>query len=140
MNEWIPLRRSGTHLHLSYDQTFTNNLSGYNIQLREKPEFEIWLDLSPNLRKRNKQSNIYQDARELADGAIANLSLLQLDDERTLQAIAQSLLNLPNKPDTWKLTLQIERDWFFIVTPEVKSFHRTNSLFLHVQDAAGSEK
>ena len=134
MDDWITLLKGDTHLYLEYNKDFTNNLDGYNIQIREKPEFEIRLDLSQNLRKRNRQTNTYYDARELADGAIAKLELLQLDHERILRDIARYLSNLPSKPDTWKLSLQLESDWSFVVTPEVKSFGQAHSLFLRVRE------
>lgn len=73
---------------------------------------------------------------KLADGAIAKLTVLQLNDERSLQAIANILRNYPSKPDTWKLTLYIQKDWIFVVTPEVKGSHRAHSLFLHVHEVS----
>ncbi|KKL23519.1 hypothetical protein LCGC14_2424560, partial [marine sediment metagenome] len=87
MDNWITLRKGGNLLHLSYGHTFSNNLYGHNLQLRTHPEFEIKLDLSPNLRVRNRQRNCYYDARELADGAIKELKLLQLDDRMAIKAI-----------------------------------------------------
>jgi hypothetical protein len=133
MDNWITLRKGGNPLHLSYAHTFTNNLYGHNLQLRTHPEFEIKLDLSPNLRVRNKQSSCYYDARELTDGAITELKLLQLDDRRALKIIASALHRLSKKPETWKLTLHLDRDWSFSVKPELKGLAGAKALFLHVE-------
>jgi hypothetical protein len=129
MNRWIMIRKSASPLHISYGKEFTNNLSGYNIQYREQPEFEIQIDLSPNLHKRNKQINTYQDAQELADGAILNLELIQLDDRRVRQAIIQSGPRVRNLSNKWKLTLCLGKEWSFTVTAQVVG---SDSLILRV--------
>lgn len=132
MNGWMSVRKGSTHLHVSYGHTFSNNLSGYDTQIRVEPTFEIRLDLSPNLRTRSKQSNTYLDARDLADGEIARLKLLQVYDDRLLEAIARSMRRLSAPPRTWTLTLFLSKEWSFVVTPEL----RAHSLLLHVQSLA----
>ena len=72
MDRWTMVRKGGTGVHLSYGHTFTNNLYAYSTQIRDEPELEIRVDLTPNLKKRNKQTNTYMDARELADGKLAD--------------------------------------------------------------------
>jgi len=133
MNRWIVLRKGGIHLHISYGTGFTNNLLGYNIKLRDQPELEIQIDLSPNLHKRNKQINTYRDARELADGTISDLTLIQLDDTRVIKAIDQSRRRFLNVSNKWKLTLYLGREWPFIVTPQVGN---SDSLLLNVYNEA----
>ncbi|KKM07877.1 hypothetical protein LCGC14_1729530 [marine sediment metagenome] len=134
MGNWITLRKGGNLLHLSYGHTFTNNLYGHNLQLRTHPEFEIKLDLSPNLRVRNKQSNCYYDARELSEGSITGLKCLQVDDRKSFKIIANALSRLPKIPETWKLTLYLDCDWSFSVVPELKGPEGAESLFLNVVD------
>ncbi len=140
MNDWITVRKGGTHLHIAYGNTYTNNLLGYNTQIHEAPNFKIQLDLSPNLRGRNKQTNTYLDARELAGGEIAKLTLIQMDDERILEAIDQSLQRLPETPKIWTLTLNLEQVWPFDVEPEFRISHALHSLFLHVVEGSGQRQ
>ena len=71
MSDWTTLRKGGTHLYLEYGHTFTKNLFGYDSKICTGHDAEIQLDLTPNLRTKNKQSNEYIDARDLADGAVA---------------------------------------------------------------------
>jgi hypothetical protein len=115
MSDWTTLRKGGTHLYLEYGHTFTNNLFGHDSKIRTNHDAEIHLDLTPNLRTNNKQSNEYIDARELADGAVARLTLLQLDDERIFEGIVRSVKRLPGPPRSWILTLNLGREWSFQV-------------------------
>jgi hypothetical protein len=128
MSDWTLLRKGGTPLYIEYGHTFTKNLFGYDSQIRIDQDAEIRLDLTPNLRARNKQGNDYLDARELADGAVANLTLLQLDDERILEGIIRSVKRLPGPPRTWRLTLNLEREWSFEVELELR---RPQTISIH---------
>lgn len=132
---WTTVRKGSDHLYIAYGHTFTNNLFGHNLQFRTEPEFELRFDLSPSLRSRNKQSNAYIDARELADGEIAQLELVQFDDQKALQIFAAAIKRMPERPKTWKLTLHLDRDWSFTVKPELKGPSGSESLLLHVVNA-----
>ncbi|HXM71129.1 MAG TPA: hypothetical protein VN970_08345 [Thermoanaerobaculia bacterium] len=130
-DDWITLRKGGTHLYLEYGSSFTNNLLCHNVQVRIGHDVDIRLTLTPNLRTRNKQSSDYIDARDLADGAIAYLTLLQLEDAKIVKGIARSLKGMPDMPRTWRLTISLEQEWPFEVEPEWGN--ALTSLLLHVQ-------
>jgi hypothetical protein len=132
MESWTTVRRGSINLHIAYSCTSTNNLFAYNLQFRTEPEFEIRLDLAPNLRSRNKQTSTYHDARELANGAIAQVKLVQLDDRKALDLFASAISRMPQRPETWKLTLHLDRDWSFTVRPEPSDPAGSESLFLYV--------
>jgi len=134
MNRWVTIRKGGKPLYLVYGDTYANTLLGYSFQFRCCPHLEIRFDLSPNLRVRSKQSKRYCDARELANGAIADLNLLQFDNDTDLEPIAEALDRLPEKPQTWKLTLHLDRDWSFSAKPEVSGSPGARLLSLHVVD------
>lgn len=131
MGDFVTVRKGSTSLHVSYGHGSTNDLYGYNTQIRSDPYFELRIDLTPNLRTQNKQTNTYMDARDLAGGEIARLTMLQIvGDDLILKAVDRSLRRLPTPPETWILTLCLYREWSYIVRPEVKH----GSLFLYVED------
>src|SRR4051812_24440024 len=84
---WTTLRKGGTGIHLSYESTFTNNLRAYDVRHRSEPQFEISIDLNRNLRTRNKTTNDYLDARDLAKGRIRFLQMLQISDDRIIEGL-----------------------------------------------------
>lgn len=129
MNDWITARKGSTGLYIEYGNAETNSLHGYNTQIREEPEFEIRIDLSPNLRIRNKQDDQYPDARALADGEMSRLTLLQIEDAKIVEAIVRSLKRFPKMPTIWRLTLNLQQVWSFKVEPELSP----ESLSLHVR-------
>ncbi len=126
--DWTTLNKGGTHLHIAYGHTHTNNLYAYEVRVRTRPSVELSLDLNGNLRTRNKEENTYYDARELAQGKIAELKLVQLDDERTVKHLGRALKRLPRAPSEWTLVIQLEGRHSFRVRPKL----RDRSLFLHV--------
>ena len=69
---------------LAYAGDFSNDLVGTNFEADTGAPFGLCFSLESNLRARSS-SNSYSDARELADGAIARLELI--DDPEILAAI-----------------------------------------------------
>jgi hypothetical protein len=130
---WRTLRKTGSHVHVSYASTFSNNLLASDFQLRLSPEFELKLNLNSNLRTRSKSSNSYIDARELADGAISSLELVQIDEDQVISGLARALQSLEKQPDKWKLTILLEGEHHFLVEPEVRRQENMTSLFLRVR-------
>jgi hypothetical protein len=129
---WISLKRAAVSLHVGYAATYSNNLSAHNARVRTEPEFELALDLNPNLKTRNRETNTYLDARELADGAISSLTVVQLDDEYLLERLA-TVIELANRPSEWTLTIELSGSHRFRVRPEAGQFR---SLYLRVNGAA----
>jgi hypothetical protein len=132
MSYWMTARKGSTLLHLDYASTFSNNVFGHNTRIRAEPDFEIRIDLNPNLRVRNKDTGTFLDARDLADGRMSKLTLLQLDDARIINMALRCLKKKDVRPKIWRLTLELEQEWCFEVRPEIKRSHMLQSLFLHV--------
>ncbi len=127
---WTWLRRGATGLHLSYGETYTNNLFGHNVRVCLQPSLQVVLDLNPNLHKRNKATNSYIDARELADGAIKRIRLVQITDEYILKGLGRVLRQSRGASREWILIIELEGDHAFRVRPERDA--TGSSLFLRV--------
>ena len=122
---WRVLRKGPASVHIAYAGTFTNNLRSYNTRIRTQPSIEISLDLSPNLKSQDKSSNSYVDAKELADGQIARLEFVQIDDERIVAQL-RDVLDNPSKD--WMVTIELGRSHSFTARPKLEN----SSLFLYV--------
>lgn len=117
--DWRSLRKTGSSVHLSYRGTFSNNLVATAFQFRTSPEFELRFDLNSNLHTRSRTSNRYSDARELADGAIRQLEMVQLDEPQITSQLAQAVIGLREQPTSWTLTILLDdREYRFRVEPE----------------------
>jgi len=119
MINWVPLRKTGALLHLSYGGTFTNNLYGEDFRVRVLPEIELSFDLGSNLRARIR-GNEYDDAQELLDGGIDELKLVQIDDEQVLKKLGSALRRTSARDGTWKLTIHLAKEHHFTVRPELQ--------------------
>lgn len=113
------LRKGGTHIYIKYGLTFTNNLTATSVQVQTRPHLRLSLDLNTNLRTKNKLTDSYADARELADGAIAELKLVQISDEGILKRLAHQLMAMDDLPDEWILTIELEGTYDFRVRPDL---------------------
>ncbi|MHB8867483.1 MAG: hypothetical protein ACYC6T_08250 [Thermoleophilia bacterium] len=119
---WISLRKGGTHIHVGYGHGFTNNLMAHDVQVQvDSQAVELSLDLNPNLRVRNKATWPYIDARALADGDIARLSLVQLGDDHILRGLHRVLARSTPMPEAWALRVELEGSHRFEVSPEFKA-------------------
>ncbi len=128
---WYSLRKTSIHIHVSYGLTFSNNLSANNFMYRTSPEFEFKFDLNLNLRTRNKQTNTYLDARELADGAIRDLKLVQIDLSAFLK---QHRFIQYLEKDTFRITVLLEGEHHFLTKPEINVVGSSASLFLRIRE------
>ena len=126
---WLSLKKGGFSLHVAYAGTYTNNLYGYDARVRIRPTVEISLDLNRNLRTKNKSENGYIDARELADGEIDQLEVVQICDERVIDRLAGAVEMADNPASEWGLTIELEGQHKFRVRPDAD---RSDSVFLRV--------
>ncbi len=116
---WVNLRKGGTHLHISYGETHTNHLSARDVRVRTAPSLEISLDLSHNLRVRNKRRSSYYDARDLADGKIERLKILEIHDKHVIEGLRWALKHVSPLPPEWTLNVELEGPHTFNVRPEL---------------------
>ena len=126
---WRSLKRGGASLHIAYGKTYTNNLSAFNARVRTHSGCELALDLNPNLRVRNRSSNTYCDARELADRGIAQLSRIGIDDDQIIDRLRQAPDSVKLMERIWKLTIELSGNHSFRVRPQLDAH---NSLLLDV--------
>ena len=132
MSTSMSLRKTGSHIHLSYASTFSNNLTATDFRIETSPDFKLIFDLNNNLRTRNKQKNNYEDARDLADGKINKLELVQIDDDQVIARLEECIERLDKPPQTWKLTIHLEGEHTFSVEQEAKRIGNSTSLILRV--------
>jgi len=131
--DWIDLRRGGTPLYIEYGLTHTRNLTARDVRVRMLPRVELSLDLNGNLRTRNKSGNRYYDARELADGKMAGLKLVQIDDSYIFEGLLAALRRARRVPPHWSLVMELEGPHTFVVRPE--SPRTSHSLVMRVVKA-----
>ncbi|HEY3384401.1 MAG TPA: hypothetical protein VGK32_21800 [Vicinamibacterales bacterium] len=128
---WRNLKKTSTIVYASYDFTDATTLFAEDFMARPGDPFDISLDLTKNLRTRNKDEDTYIDARELADGAISGLRTVQIDDKQVIERIRLKLSDLPAPPKQWRLRVQLEGDHWYAVRPEAPA-GTSDTLLLHV--------
>jgi hypothetical protein len=131
MSNWIILRKTSSLVYIEYAGTFTGNLVATDAQVRITDALELSLDLSSNLRSRNKSTNDYIDAIDLAAGKADSVTLVQVFDSQIIDRLKQVLRSAPAKPNVWKLSIILDRVFTYRVEPEV-SGNKPESLILHV--------
>jgi hypothetical protein len=131
---WRTLRKGATLLYIEYGHAHTQ-LWADNTRARVGARLELEVDLSRQLRLRNKRMNSYIDARDLADGAIKRLGLVQLNDKRIVDGLADLFNRAPDHEMLWDLTVLIEGVYRFAVRPEMPSSALRTLVLRVVQDA-----
>ena len=128
--DWRSLRKSKLHIRMGmYETEFTNNLSATDMEFRTAPRLEISMDLNSNLRVRNKQTNTYYDAQQLARGKIKHLRHIQLDGKKIIERLVKNVRLYGLSTDIWGLRVLLSGEHYFDVRPEVRGVF---DLLLHV--------
>lgn len=99
------LRKGSSGMHVSYANSgFSNNLRGRNFEYRQLDGKHILhIDMSGNIRTRNKEENSYSDALELIENH-HSLKRLEFDDNE--KAMIEQVARLSGAPPTeWLLQL-----------------------------------
>jgi hypothetical protein len=98
------LKKTVVGVSVTYsDGDFSNNLMGSNIELDELPDcLCVSIDLTRNLRVRNKQANCFYDASQLVE-RYAKLSSIQIDDKQIFEGLAGASKRFPGA--RWELRL-----------------------------------
>tara|TARA_A100000171_G_C2105560_1_gene132119 strand:- start:143 stop:559 length:417 start_codon:yes stop_codon:yes gene_type:complete len=134
------LRKTKAHVSLHYQHSFSNNLYAENIAAEIAETITLSFDLNCNLRGRNKQTNTYVDAKDLADGDIDELETFQFDDKRVIERISEMASRLNATPEIWRLIVQLDGEYRFDVRPEYREQHTYRSITLHVISNARNTK
>lgn len=106
------IRKTSFGVSVTYKNgNFSNNLNGKNATiLVENNVLYFTIDLSPNLRVKNKAANCFYDINELADDHLL-LDTLQIDDDGILKGLAKVWKN--NQNANLQLQLDIAEKGFF---------------------------
>ncbi len=129
------IKKGGVSTYIECDNSFgfTNNLLAYNTQISIEKGIAIKFDLNPNINKRNKNTNTYIDAIELAEGSIKKLTLIQINDDTVLKTI-KKILNRENSiPDIWELIIELKGEHIFKTIPEFTKNVDLSTFFLHIK-------
>lgn len=121
------LRKTSVNIPITYSNgEFSNNLTGsdFTIEVRDHI-ITIGIDLSRNLRVRNKQSNCYFDAQHLTlDHEL--LQSMQIPNPQIVSGLTQ--IRKRNRDAIWKLELKLGEDTSYRYAMSVEVSNR-NVLF-----------
>lgn len=123
------LRKTAARVSITYSNgNYSNNLTGTDFSLYESEgRICLSIDLSGNLRVRNKESNCYADARELAEEH-STLEAVQIDERQVIEGLSKANQRTPNP--RWELQLLLGEKGTFKYS--VKSIMSHGSLFLNI--------
>lgn len=122
---WESLRK-GTSIVLVETEHTTDKVFAVSIRLREDDEArarDVSLDLNKSLRTRSKGVGTYLDARRLADGAIAKIKGITIDERGVLDGLRAKLTHMDEQPTTWRMHVALAGDHWFLVKPEYRQQH-----------------
>lgn len=129
------IRRTASGISVSYsDHGFSNNLTGTDFAWEENNgSLRLWIDLSGNLRVRNKNANCYDDVYDLANNH-AKLKSVQLDEP-----VAGKVVELVKKFPTARCNLQLQIGSKGTFDYTVERFSQSpGTLFLYVREDLGA--
>jgi hypothetical protein len=114
------LRKGSSHVHVTYrNGGFTNNLWGREFTLEDRDNtLVLGIDMSSNLRVRNKQSNAYLDAAELAE-QWNEVEFIQLESDLVLEPLSSYWHRMRNPSIVLSLSLGNHGCARYDVKPEV---------------------
>lgn len=122
---WRTIRKTLFFIHV--DIGMTTDLFAEHLRVRNDDGPEIAIDLSKNLRTRNKQENTYADAKALA-ADFGQLRSVQLSDSDLAKEILR-LTRSGTQSAEWNLLVELGDDsHLYRVRPERQGEY----LFLHV--------
>jgi len=125
------LRKTSAGVSVTYSTgNFSNNLTGMNFAIEVKDGIiKVSIDLSSNLRVRNKESNCFFDANEFAEDH-ALLKSLQIDDEQTIVGLIKA--SQMNPDAVWELEISIGDKGLFKY--KVSLSRSNGSVFFNIEE------
>jgi len=125
------LRKTSAGVSVTYSTgNFSNNLTGTNFTVEaEDAVIKISIDLSCNLRVKNKETNCFFDANELAEDH-ALLESLQIDDEQIIDGLLRARQKYPEA--VWELEISIGDKGIFKYTVSVSGSN--GSVFFNIEE------
>jgi hypothetical protein len=123
------LRKTPAGVSVSYsDGNYSNDLTGTDFIVEESEGcICLSIDLSGNLRVRNKESNCYYDVCELAEQH-SSLKSVQIDENQVIDGLTTVYRRSPNARRELKLLLGEKGAFKYSVTPTESD----GSIFLNV--------
>jgi len=123
------LRKTTAGVSVTYAKgNYSNNLIGADFTLEESEACMYFdIDLSSNLRVRNKEANCYYDACELSEQH-SSLKMVQIDDSKIIEGLIAALRRIPHA--RWELRLLLGEKGTFKYSVTLSG--SSDSIFLNV--------
>jgi hypothetical protein len=125
------LKKTSVGVSVTYSTgNFSNNLTGTDFTIEAEDDIiEIGIDLSCNLKVKNKESNCFYDANELAEDH-SLLKSIQIDDDKIIDGLSKANKKYPDA--VWKLELSLGDKGIFKYTVSVSGSN--GSVFFNIEE------
>jgi len=113
---WFTVKKGAVGVHVMYAHGGTDLLIE-NFAVRPDDPFDVRLDLSKNLRTRNKTENSYVDAVDVSNN-IDSLKSVQINDETILKGVSKHIeraLKTQGQPKRVRLCVLLKGEHWYEV-------------------------
>jgi len=109
----IPIRKSSAGLSVTYyDGDYTNNLIGVSFSVKIiDDDIVFYIDMTRNIKVRNKEENCYFDAKELIENH-SNLKSLAIYEDHIIEELTKIYKRYPDA--NWEIDLDFGTEARFI--------------------------
>jgi hypothetical protein len=124
------LRKTTAGVSVTYSNGgYSNNLAGTDFAVEESEDFIcLSINLAGNLHVRNKESNCYYDACELAE-RYSTLKSIQINEKQVIDGLAAAYRRVPNASLKLEVALGEKGAFKYSVEPRESN----GSIFLDVR-------
>lgn len=99
-------RKTKSEISLTYQGGAAYSLFASDFSIAKTPPLAIELDLTCNLRVRDKSSNTFADARDFAKGRHAELAAIRIHDAQLCKALRKAHERHPGAG--WRLVVHVQ--------------------------------
>jgi len=136
---WWDLRKGTTQLYVEWGAAQYGTVFATQVRMQKGPPVTIALSLEVSLHQRSKSSTPYLEAKDLADGGLRTLRLVQISDEYAISGLTYHLGHTDDITPPWRLVIELRGQHEFQVDPEFRPLGSHQELLLRVvggRDAA----
>lgn len=141
-DQWLSIRKTPEGVHLSLGKDWISGLRAVGFEYRRTGPFHLRFDLNRYLPAHPRSKPLdtqQQDARDLADGRMVEVSSVEIQYQRLCRQIIERAQRMEQAGGLWTLTVRLGRDWTCRVVPA----ERAGGLVLQVREpmlATGPER